>query len=98
MKKDLGLIILGVWIAIVPFLGFPGVWKTAIFVISGLAVVLLAILWRHELLYSNGVNAEEKNNGVYVENGFTAQQSTNPRPLNVVSEEAPEHEKPQTNS
>lgn len=97
MKKDLGLIILGIWIAIVPFLGFPGTWKTVIFIVSGLVVVLLAILWRHELLHSNGVNVEGKSNGVYVENGFTAE-GTHSRHLNVVSEEAPEHEKPQTNA
>ncbi|MCH7597959.1 hypothetical protein IID27_02900 [Patescibacteria group bacterium] len=97
MKKDLRLIALGIWIAIVPFLGFPGAWKTVIFVVSGLAVVLLTILWRHELLYSSSVNTGERSNGVYVENEFTAQ-STSPRSSSVVSKEAPEHEKPQTHS
>lgn len=91
MKKDLALIALGVWIAAIPFLGFPGAWKTAIFVLSGLAVVFLTILWRHELLHSHRAIATEKSNGVYVENGFVSQE-TRSRHLNVTGEEAHEHE------
>ena len=96
MKKDLGIIALGVWIIIIPFLGLPGMWKTAIFVLSGLTVILLAILWRHELLHSHRAIATKENNGVYVENGFVSQ-GTRSRHLNVASEEAHEHKNSKTN-
>ncbi len=51
MTKDLIIIILGVWVALVPFLGFPNDWDIAIFVFSGLAIVVLTLLLRRELTH-----------------------------------------------
>lgn len=44
MSKNTAIIILGFIIAVTPFLGLPGSWKTIIFVVSGLVVVLIAFL------------------------------------------------------
>jgi len=33
---------IGVWVAILPYLGFPKSWKTLFFVITGLAIAYLA--------------------------------------------------------
>ena len=96
MKKDISLITLGVWIVVVPFLGFPGTWKTIIFVISGLAVVLLTVLWRHELLRS-GFPQKKGNHDVFVENGNVPQRVERHR-LRVVSDETSEHGEAQANS
>ncbi|HEY4502290.1 MAG TPA: hypothetical protein VJH21_00470 [Candidatus Paceibacterota bacterium] len=50
MTKDLMVIALGVWVAIVPFLGFPNQWDTIIFIISGLFIVALVLLLRRDLV------------------------------------------------
>jgi len=97
MKKDLTLIGLGVWIAIVPFLGFPGTWKTAIFVVSGLAVALLTILWRHELIRSHSLH-QGNYHDVFVENGHVSQ-NVNRRRLRVAdSDEVSGHDKTQNSA
>ena len=36
------ILILGIWVAIMPFLGFPVSWRKPIFIISGLAIAYLA--------------------------------------------------------
>ena len=50
MSKEITLILLGIWIAVVPYLGIPSSWKTSIFFISGLLVILLGFLLRTEAL------------------------------------------------
>ena len=42
MKKRTLIIILGIWIALIPVLGLPNVWKNRIVTVSALAVVYLA--------------------------------------------------------
>lgn len=44
MSKNTSIIILGFLVALTPFLGLPGAWKTGVFVISGLLIVLIAFL------------------------------------------------------
>ncbi len=51
MTKDLIIIFLGVWVALVPFLGFPNNLDTIIFVFSGLSIVALTLLLRSELTH-----------------------------------------------
>ena len=50
MSKEITLILLGIWIAVVPYLGVPTSWKTSIFFISGLFVMLLGFFLRTEAL------------------------------------------------
>jgi hypothetical protein len=42
MSKTRIIFILGIWVAIVSFLGFPSSWKKAIFVLTGVALIYLA--------------------------------------------------------
>lgn len=46
MTKDVGILILGLIVAAMPFLGFPGGIKTVVFVVAGLLIALLAFLIR----------------------------------------------------
>ncbi|MFA5778463.1 MAG: hypothetical protein WC870_03205 [Candidatus Paceibacterota bacterium] len=39
MSKARMLLILGVWVAILPFLGFPSSWKDLLFVLSGIILI-----------------------------------------------------------
>ncbi len=39
MRKERILLIIGVWTAILPFLGFPHFWKDILFSISGLVLI-----------------------------------------------------------
>lgn len=48
LTKNRILLILGVWIALIPFLGFPSSYKSFFIIASGLFVVLLAFLHARE--------------------------------------------------
>jgi len=73
MTKDLVIIILGVWVALVPFLGFPNQWDTIIFMLSGFAIVVFMSLLRRDLTHrltnerQYGSNRRENS---FVENGI----------------------------
>lgn len=45
MRKERTLLFLGIWVAILPFLGFPNSWRTFLFFITGCALVFLAYLF-----------------------------------------------------
>lgn len=78
MSKDIVIIVLGIWIAIVPFLGFPGLWETIIYVVSGLGVVLMTFLLRRDIiLYVSRITARKrKSTDVYVENRMDSIEQT----------------------
>ena len=48
MSKRTTIITLGIFVAIVPFLGFPGTAKTIFFVIAGLAFAIIGYLLETE--------------------------------------------------
>lgn len=48
MRKAKILLILGVFIAVLPYLGFPYSWKEAIFTISGLGLVYFSYVLHKE--------------------------------------------------
>jgi hypothetical protein len=48
MSKEMTIIVLGVWVAIVPYLGIPGTWRTAILLLSGLGIAIVGFLLRGE--------------------------------------------------
>ncbi len=45
MRKERTLLFLGIWVAILPFLGFPNTWRSVLFVITGLSLTYLAYLF-----------------------------------------------------
>lgn len=70
MSKERVLIALGVFTAVLPFLGFPRAWKTILFLLTGVCVATLAYLLRKELLQNNEwVSAHKKSATTFVENG-----------------------------
>ncbi len=42
MKKRTIIVILGLWVALLPFLGLPGSWKKFILIVTGLAIAIVA--------------------------------------------------------
>lgn len=48
MRKERTLLFIGIWVAVLPYLGFPNSWRTVFFTITGLALVYLAYLFYHQ--------------------------------------------------
>ncbi len=48
MHKARIVLLLGIWVAILPYLGFPYLWKNILFSLSGLGLVFLSYLLYHE--------------------------------------------------
>ncbi|KKQ21331.1 MAG: hypothetical protein US33_C0004G0004 [Parcubacteria group bacterium GW2011_GWC1_36_9] len=44
MKKAWTLLILGVWVAILPYLGFPYSWKDILITLSGLGLIYVSFM------------------------------------------------------
>jgi len=66
MRKEKTLLIIGVWIMVLPFLGFTNSWRQALLLISGFAIVYLAYLFYLE--YKVRVKKEIDNNKTFVDN------------------------------
>ena len=49
MRKEKTLFIIGLWVVILPFLGFPNNWRKILFLITGLAIIYLAYLFYLEV-------------------------------------------------
>ena len=76
MSKAKIILGLGLWTAIMPFLGFPGTWKDFFLLATGLVITLLAFFIRREEEMS--LQASEKGEKVthsYVENKETMNSS-----------------------
>jgi FtsH-binding integral membrane protein len=56
MRKEKTLLVLGVWIAVLPFLGFPNSWRTTFFVLSGFALIYLSYIFYQESRIRKEVN------------------------------------------
>ncbi len=81
MRKDTALVILGLAIALVPFVGIPSSWKMAIVVALGVGVMLVALSLRHYLTrVSERLSQHSKNDPVYVE---SPTQTSEPLPPTV---------------
>ncbi|KKS45012.1 hypothetical protein A3B93_00610 [Candidatus Nomurabacteria bacterium RIFCSPHIGHO2_02_FULL_42_24] len=70
LKRRL-ILILGVWIALMPFLGFPISWRKPIFLISGLAIAYLAYTLKNKI---DILTAPEPK--TYIQNGQTLNNKT----------------------
>ena len=44
MRKARILLFLGIWVAVLPHLGFPSLWKDILFLLSGIALVYLSYI------------------------------------------------------
>jgi hypothetical protein len=50
MSKQTSVLILGIFVAILPFLGFPQSWRIVMFVIAGICIAILAFMLRADHL------------------------------------------------
>jgi hypothetical protein len=76
MTKDLGIITLGIFIALLPFLGLPHAWDTALLVLSGLSVATLTFLLRRDFFFyveRLRRRSRERTADTYVENGIQSE-------------------------
>lgn len=48
MRKEKTIFLVALWIIVLPFLGFPGSWKTVISVLTGVALIYLGYLFYME--------------------------------------------------
>jgi hypothetical protein len=48
MRKARILLFLGIWVAILPYLGFPLSWKNVLFTFSGLGLIFLSYVFYRE--------------------------------------------------
>lgn len=48
MRKERTLFIIGLWVIILPFLGFPESWRKVLFIITGLMLFYLGYLFYTE--------------------------------------------------
>ncbi|KKR74907.1 MAG: hypothetical protein UU17_C0004G0031 [Candidatus Nomurabacteria bacterium GW2011_GWA1_40_8] len=48
MKKAYILLVLGIWVAVLPYLGFPYSWKDILFTITGLGLICLSYIMYKE--------------------------------------------------
>lgn len=49
MRKEKTLFIVGLWVAVLSYLGFPVLWRKILFLITGIAIMYLAYLFYIEV-------------------------------------------------
>ena len=55
MRKAYILLILGIWIAVLPYLGFPDSWKEVLFSLSGLGLICFSFILYKEANKRKGI-------------------------------------------
>lgn len=65
MRKERTLLIIGLWVATLPFLGFPDSWRQTFFLITGIALVYLAYLFYKQ---AKERQPKENNSKTFVDN------------------------------
>jgi len=66
MTLDTLIILSGVFVATLPFLGFPSNWDTALLFIAGTLIIIFGIMVRRERSTSDQVS-RRRNTGTFVE-------------------------------
>ena len=70
MNKTRILFLLGIWVAVLPYLGFPSSWKRVLFTLTGLGLAVYSYLLHREEregAVSSGEFENFKENGNYPE-------------------------------
>lgn len=70
MSKEMGIILLGVAVVVVPYLGVPSAWRTLLLVLAGITLIVIGFLLR-----AQGTAGQEKRSPYhpFVENLPTGQ-------------------------
>ncbi|MDO8660246.1 MAG: hypothetical protein Q7K54_06690 [Candidatus Parcubacteria bacterium] len=69
MRRPYILLTLGIWVAVLPYLGFPYFWKNILFTLSGLGLMYVSFLMYKEFKHQKKNKKETYDN--FSENGFT---------------------------
>jgi asparagine N-glycosylation enzyme membrane subunit Stt3 len=69
MSKELVIILLGILVALMPYLGFPGSWKTVFSIVIGIVIAGVAFIVRQERLWKERETPSEHRADTFVENG-----------------------------
>lgn len=68
MRKERVLLILGIWVAILPQLGFPYSWKNVLFTLSGLILVYYSYIIYKETKITEKVPPIQNDDKIVSEN------------------------------
>lgn len=66
MRKEKTLLIIGVWVSLLSFLGFPIFWRKILFLITGLAIMYLAYLFYLEV--KSRLLKDTSHNNIFIDN------------------------------
>ena len=69
MSKETAVLSIGIWVLVLPFLGFPESWRVAFFVLTGLGLIVLGFYLRAEAI---GRGEAKTGSRPFVENGHRA--------------------------
>lgn len=82
MSKQRIIFILGVWVAILPFLGFPSSLKQVLFILSGLSLIGLSYFFPAGKKMDLSRKKEGDSSEIFVDNGHEHQnRETIPKPI-----------------
>ncbi|HVV39368.1 MAG TPA: hypothetical protein VHD31_03575 [Candidatus Paceibacterota bacterium] len=70
MSKEMTVIVLGIWLIAVPYLGVPGSWRTVIVIGTGIIVAGVGFFLRAEAIGRSGARHQHR---TFVENLPTGQ-------------------------
>jgi asparagine N-glycosylation enzyme membrane subunit Stt3 len=76
MSKEVLIILLGLLIALMPYLGFPGSWKNVLSIVIGIAIAGLGFVVRQERIWKEREEIPERREDSFVENGGIHSRST----------------------
>jgi len=58
MRRERILLLIGIWVAVLPYLGFPSSWKTVLLSLTGLGLVYISYMMYHEARLSSKEDPE----------------------------------------
>ena len=61
MARKQSLLILGVWLMVLPFLGFPSSWKTSMLFLTGVALIIIYVRNKTVVVAKNETYIDNRN-------------------------------------
>ena len=77
MNKVRALLFLGVWIAVLPCLGFPASWKAVLTTLSGVGLIFVSFMFYKESRIKKIAENKEKTFDNFSENNFEGEKEKN---------------------
>ena len=61
MARKQSLLILGIWLMVLPFLGFPSSWKTSMLFLTGVSIIIIYIRNKTVVVAKNETYVDNRN-------------------------------------